>query len=729
MAFAVKTGVAKFGSQKSQKFHSSSNSSRNQNSNKFHCNHCKRYGHTMDRCYKLHGYPSAPKAKTNNYSHVAAHQVSTADDNQGSSTSVGSFVQNLNSNQYQQLMSMLSTHLSSSAKVSTAPESSTTNCLTGICFSVSLNPLISSQQFWIVDSGATRHICSLAPAFISLHVIPHTAVTLPNHSQILVHFVGDVKLHSNLVLKDALFAPQFKFNLIFVSALVTASGLTVRFLPDCFVIQDLSTQRMIGKGDKVQDLYVLRAQCLNSASIAFVNNVSAHVWHNRLGHISFKKLDSLKDQLQCDVTGLYKSDPSFVSTLATHRTKFHPRAWVCVFLGYPAGVKGYKFYDVESKQVFISRDVVFHEDIFPFHTITSLAQITDPFPDLVLPHSSIQAPSLPKLDSSPIPASPAISDVTVDDLPTTDIPALEYSATPLLAGLSLNLLVGSSPSPSVSYPISNYLSYHALSDSDRQFALSVSSQVEPQYYHQAVQCHEWRLVMRDELKALEANNTWIVTSLPPNKHTIGCKWVYKIKLKSYGSLERYKARLVAKGYTQQEGLDFVDTFSPVAKLVTVKLRAFSYADWGSCLDFRRSTMGFCIFIGNSLVSWKAKKQTTVSRSSAEAEYRALSSTASEIIWLQQLLQDFQVKVASPALLYCDNQVAIHIAYNPTFHERTKHIEIDCHFVREFVTSEVLKLLPIRFQSQLADMFTKPLPSTQLFSLLFKMAVKDIYKPP
>ncbi|XP_068641892.1 secreted RxLR effector protein 161-like [Aristolochia californica] len=171
-----------------------------------------------------------------------------------------------------------------------------------------------------------------------------------------------------------------------------------------------------------------------------------------------------------------------------------------------------------------------------------------------------------------------------------------------------------------------------------------------------------------------------------------------------------------------QGLLFSSTSS-------LQVRTYSNADWGSCLDSRRSTTGFCIFIGDSLVSWKAKKQTTVSRSSAEAEYRALSSTASEIIWLQQLLQDFQVKVASPALLYCDNQAAIHIASNPTFHERTKHIEIDCHFVRERVTSGVLKLLPIRSQYQLADMFTKPLPSPHLFSLLSKMAIKDIYKPP
>ncbi|KAL5766457.1 hypothetical protein ACOSP7_017074 [Xanthoceras sorbifolium] len=159
----------------------------------------------------------------------------------------------------------------------------------------------------------------------------------------------------------------------------------------------------------------------------------------------------------------------------------------------------------------------------------------------------------------------------------------------------------------------------------------------------------------------------------------------------------------------------------------VFIKAFSDADWGSCVDIRKSVTSFCIFIGDSLVSWKAKKQATISRSSAEVEYRELASTASEITWLQQLLRDFQVDVSSPALLFCDNQAAIHITSNPIYHERTKHIEIDCHFVLEKVASGVLKLLLIRSEHPLADIFTKPLPSHVLFPLLSKMVVKNIYK--
>jgi len=117
----------------------------------------------------------------------------------------------------------------------------------------------------------------------------------------------------------------------------------------------------------------------------------------------------------------------------------------------------------------------------------------------------------------------------------------------------------------------------------------------------------------------------------------------------------------------------------------LQLKAFSDADWGSCAETRRSVTGFCVFLGDSLVSWKAKRQSTISRSSAEAEYHAMLATTSELVRLKQLLQEFGVSLVAPLLLFCDNQATVHIASNPTFHERTKHIEIDCHFIRDKVT--------------------------------------------
>ncbi|KAK4278894.1 hypothetical protein QN277_016672 [Acacia crassicarpa] len=116
----------------------------------------------------------------------------------------------------------------------------------------------------------------------------------------------------------------------------------------------------------------------------------------------------------------------------------------------------------------------------------------------------------------------------------------------------------------------------------------------------------------------------------------------------------------------------------------LKLCSYSDSDWASCVDTHHSVTGFAIFLGSSLISWKAKKQATVSKSSSEAEYRALSSTTCELQWLIYLLNDFHISHLDLALLYCDNQFAIQIDANPSFHERTKHIELDCHLVREKV---------------------------------------------
>jgi len=533
---------------------------------------------------------------------------------------------------------------------------------------------------------------------------------------------------------------------------------------------------------------------------------------------------------------------------------------------------------------------------------------------------------------------------------------------------------------STTYHISSYLNHNKLSTNHSSFVFSLHTHNEPKTYAEANKLDCWKKVMQVELMALEQTGTWSLVDLPPNVKPIGCIWVFKIKRNTDGSIERYKACLVAKVYTQIEGLDYFDTFSPVAKLTTVRmvialasikhwhlhqldvnnaflhgdlqedvymslppgilvknpntvcklnkslyglkqasrkwydkltsvliqhhytqansdhslfikqtgtsytillvyvsleeftsiksildtlfkikdlgqlkfflglevahshlgisiclkkycldllanlgiieskpastpsdpslklhndgalpyadissyrrlvsrllylntirpnityttqqlsqflsapththhaaalrvlrylkncpgrglffprdsplhLQGYSDADWAGCVDTRRPISGQCFFLGNSLISWRTKKQITVSRSFSEAEYRALASATCDLQWLIYLLQDLHVPCTKPPVLFCDNQSALHIATDPIFHERTKHLEIDCHIVREKLQSGILKLLPVSSQEQIADFFTKALHPRPFNLLLSKLGLLDIYQPP
>ncbi|GMJ10791.1 hypothetical protein HRI_004748300 [Hibiscus trionum] len=734
-------------------------------------------------------------------------------------------------------------------------------------------------------------------------------------------------------------------------------------------------------------------------------------------------------------------------------------------------MKGYKVYILKSQSIVISRDVVFHEGIFPFHSINTSEVSIDFFPDICLPRgSSISSPDssaqfdvfrIPSRmqDTEPtvgvgVPIEPVIETVTdpvhepIPELPTKGVmqnvepvvvpdlvhdrvssnfaePVAELvnnhvlpaNVKPVVEHVSLDDSLhvhGSSIEPeprrstrvakkpsylhqyycnvassSCSYPIEHQIVSSSVSPSHATFLANLCSTSEPFFYHQAVRLPEWRAAMQDELRAMEMLQTWSVVSIPPGKQPIDCKWVYRIKHNSDGTIDRYKARLVAKGFTQVEGIDYTDTFSPVAKMTSFKvllslaavhgwhllqldvnnaflngtldeevymklplgyettvqgndlvcklqksiyglkqasrqwfqtfhavvlqfgfvqspsehslfikgcgddlvallvyvddvviagkhldsllavqnflkshfklkelgplkyfpgfevsrqpdgislcqrhyalqlleetgslgkkpaalpivanhklsihdgellpdpqvyrrlvgrllylthtrpditcvvhqlsqfvstprlphlnaahhllsyikkapglglffhskanlqLSCFVDSDYSACPDTRRSITGFCTYLGTNLISWKSKKQHTMSRSTCEAEYRAMASATCELVWLAALLSSFHIDT-SPVFLYCDNQAALHLASNQVFHERSKHIEVDCHFVREKLNSGFLKLFHIRSQGQLADIFTKALHLPSFSAFLLKMGLIDVHPSP
>ena len=220
---------------------------------------------------------------------------------------------------------------------------------------------------------------------------------------------------------------------------------------------------------------------------------------------------------------------AFASTLPSSQHKFSPRAIPCVFLGYPGGFKGYRLFDIATGKFLISRDVVFHESIFPFQSQPPSALAYDPFPDLVRP-----LPCQDSLDHLPPLAIPA-PDPTPEP---PDQPILRRSTRPRKPPTHLQDFVTHVDPP---YPITNFVSYDRLSLSYKQFVLQVSSTYEPQYYCQAAHIPEWQHAMSEELAAMDSNHTWDIVPLPKGKHTIGCRWIYKVKRKPDGSVDRYKA--------------------------------------------------------------------------------------------------------------------------------------------------------------------------------------------
>jgi len=258
-------------------------------------------------------------------------------------------------------------------------------------------------------------------------------------------------------------------------------------------------------------------------------------------------------------------------------------------LGYPATQKGYKLLNLVTDKTFVSRDVIFYEHIFPFQQ-SSMNQYKYPlpafFPDNPPAHHTaacedddiLPCPTTDQAQDqqdSIVPSRVALSDEPTEAaIPSPSAPCTSSLPAPLRATSRVSKKPGWLQDyvtmTTIRSPISDDLTYEYINPDYRAYLSATAHFVDPVLFTQAVQDEKWGAAMNLELRALENNDTWFITTLPPSKKAIGCKWIYRTKFNSDGTVDKHKARLVAQGFSQQFGVDYDETFSPVAKMTTVR---------------------------------------------------------------------------------------------------------------------------------------------------------------
>ncbi|XP_012829850.1 PREDICTED: uncharacterized protein LOC105951003 [Erythranthe guttata] len=304
------------------------------------CTHFNKYGHTMDKCYKIHGFPPGyqssgfkPRPRLAALSgRFGINQISTSNsplDIQGEASSSQEH-STMTAAQCQQILAYVSQQMaqqSSSVPSSAVPsqDDSHISCVTGTIYANAImNPMVMPFH-WVVDSGASKHICNNRSLF--LHLVPahNTKVIMPDKSGLHMAFVGDVQLSPSLFLHNVFYVREFRFNLLSVSALLSKPHEFVTFGFQSFVIQDKLMQ-VIGMDKRLQGLYILEpvlsASCSSTQISCNKVSVSSQTWHNRLGHLPFSKLAILKDCISLPT--VLNSTCCHVCTLAKFkRLPFH----------------------------------------------------------------------------------------------------------------------------------------------------------------------------------------------------------------------------------------------------------------------------------------------------------------------------------------------------------------------------------------------------------------------
>nr|GEW05979.1 hypothetical protein [Tanacetum cinerariifolium] len=263
---------------------------------------------------------------------------------------------------------------------------------------------------------------------------------------------------------------------------------------------------------------------------------------------------------------------------------------------------------------------------------------------------------------------------------------------------------------------------------------SLNKIIEHKTYLEAVKDHRWVEAMHLEMEALNRNMTWVITELPVSRKLIGCKWVFKVKYKSNGSIKRFKARLVAKGYNQKERIDHEKTFSPIIKIVTVRC-IISLAVSNNLPMFQLDINN--AFLYGKLVEdvyMKLPKVHYLSQMMHSPMHSHLKLALRVLRYLKEspgkgitFEKNLKVQAEVHVEMSCDNSSAMQIAANHVLHERTKHFEIDLFFLREKIAEGIIKTVKVKSEENVADIFTKGLSIVDHKRICHKLRLKDLFQ--
>ncbi|KAK1695645.1 hypothetical protein QYE76_012342, partial [Lolium multiflorum] len=251
---------------------------------------------------------------------------------------------------------------------------------------------------------------------------------------------------------------------------------------------------------------------------------------------------------------------------------------------------------------------------------------------------------------------------------------------------------------------------------------------DPATYEEAMMSpdsNKWQEAMKSEMGSMYDNKVWTLVDLPDSRKAVENKWIFKRKTDADGNITVYKARLVAKGFRQIQGVDYDETFSPVAKLKSVRILLaiaafFDYEIWQ--MDVKTAFLngdieeelymsGYVFILNGAAVSWSSSKQCTVAKSSTESEYIAASEASSEAVWMKRFIVELGVvpSALDPLVIYCDNTGAIANAKEPRSHKKLKHIKLRFHSIREYIEDGEVEICKVHTDLNVADPLTKALP--------------------